>query len=343
MRSRKRNLAPVGVAAFALAGAAVAAWLVWAREPTLAEKAQRIAPLDTSHLPQSLLPRERAYWLSPSELLIDTNDQDRPIMTGWRGHLDAFNLRTHNRCRLTGVTDQLRRLPLQLEPTVFLASPDGQWLYWASDFAGYVLDAGVVSRDGSRHRRWRPASSPAFWLDNRRVVEFAPMGSGPAPYLADVHDVLDPSADRCHSVATGAGAVILAAYKKQQPGDAFNGLPRPYEARDGNPVQGAEPNDIDCMSSPRGDAIVYHLTVRHVPPMMARLNRIIPAIPASAVMREELWIQHIGDHAPRLIGYVPASKTDDVRLQNLAFSPDGKQMSFVYQGMLYVTSTEVPK
>lgn len=55
---------------------------------------------------------------------------------------------------------------------------------------------------------------------------------------------------------------------------------------------------------------------------------------------EELWISRAGWTGMREVGHIAAAQ--EKQIERLEFLPDGRHISFVYHGKLYMMATEGP-
>jgi hypothetical protein len=92
--------------------------------------------------------------------------------------------------------------------------------------------------------------------------------------------------------------------------------------------------------SPQQRAIFFDRAGSQLSPLLIWLHRMIPKFNPKPTINEALWVSHADGRGLREVGYVPAqpgvsgSPTDG--LKDVQWLPDGKQVSFVYHGTLYV-------
>jgi hypothetical protein len=99
-------------------------------------------------------------------------------------------------------------------------------------------------------------------------------------------------------------------------------------------------------------ALLYHVQIVRSAPLRRWLHRLLPAIALTPVTMEEIWVSRPDGTGMHVIGHVPAkldadgavhdyNDTDEKGvLENLQWLPDGKHVSFVYTGALYVVPAE---
>jgi len=97
--------------------------------------------------------------------------------------------------------------------------------------------------------------------------------------------------------------------------------------------------------SPQEQAIWYHLQHSATPPFLDWLHRVFPKFDAKPTLTESLWVSRTDGRGMYEIGHVPTLLDENGELEEcikaIQWLPDGKQISFVYHGKLYITSAEV--
>jgi hypothetical protein len=114
---------------------------------------------------------------------------------------------------------------------------------------------------------------------------------------------------------------------------------------------------VDWDISPQQDLVLYHLRVERKSPVLVLLQRVFPKFVVKPVVTEEIWVNRLGESRMHEIGHVPvpAASADESKylgfdsdspqdeLKNVQWLPDGKQISFIYRGTLYLVSAESGK
>jgi hypothetical protein len=358
----------------AVALAVVAIWREWPRERLLIEVARPIVKMDaekTSVCWRST--RQLLIVTTEQGASVADNGNGTPKWTAWKGYADLLDTTTHTRSRLTALTDLLKRTSVYSvgQPTSFELSPDGTWLLWDTFAFNYWLLPRAAHMDGTHYRKWDCyRDEDTFFLDSHSLVQ---MNMNPNVPMMVVRDLLNPKNDREYSKPEQAKA-ILARYAAEQP--VFITVPQPgsdvvgtqtraniemYRTQDwlqrihaeDNGGQGA-PTPIQTWTlefpmgailqrakvSPQQRAIFFDRAGSQLSPLLIWLHRMIPKFNPKPTINEALWVSHADGRGLREVGYVPAqpgvsgSPTDG--LKDVQWLPDGKQVSFVYHGTLYV-------
>ena len=112
--------------------------LSWPRDRLLTDMARLVLRVDTSRDVRGE-PKETVYWLDANRLVILSGDYDDPHRPdNWRGRAALFDISTHARTGLVGLTQFLNRPGLSVErvPTDFELSPNGTWLRFQNHVNG---------------------------------------------------------------------------------------------------------------------------------------------------------------------------------------------------------------
>jgi len=302
-----------------------------------------------------------AHWRGSVDLL--------NIATHNRSHLTA----------LTNLFQREMTVPLTV-PESLEASPDGTWLRWNTHAARGPWFMGRVARlDGTHYREWdrnRPNEEAKeeedFFLDSDHLVQMADYGP-----MMTVLDLQEPSRDKAIRELGQAEAVLAhyarrqsVFYPEPQSGDGYvevdtyrtqdrmklilcasvesRGIPIPLRTRKVRLPTGAELCESQMSSQ---QWIGYHVSVSRTPPLLSWLHRVIPKFTAKPTVTEELWVSGTDEGEMHKIGAVPikmdaSGKADDPAngseflITDMRWLPDGKQISFIYQGTLYVVPAE---
>jgi|SRR5579871_621249 len=346
----------------------IGGWRVWPHKRLLLEVARPIVPLDITCSAFDSPPNEQAYWLSTNRLLIFTADQGTP-----GEHVDLFDIPSHTRTHLNGLTHLLRRPNTSLlgARSNWELSPRGTWLHVAQESvtseSGY--ESLIVKCDGSQYRHIRDPDNlvVGFWLDDQHYVEGYSEESQQVAVL-NVSDVEHPANDRHYSAFDAMGSKILSEHydahptRIEMPLDYRYGDPLSFEieeycaqGRDASNVQPlhiykiALPKDVDrlmdALASPQQTTIIYNLQIARTSDLLTWLHRVVPSVSVKPVITEELWISKSDGQGMREIGHVPgkvdANGDPEDQLNEVQWLPDGKQVSFIYRDMLYVVPAEM--
>jgi len=106
--------------------------------------------------------------------------------------------------------------------------------------------------------------------------------------------------------------------------------------------------------APQQTALLHYLQVTRSHPLRVWLHRILPSIALKPTVTEELWVSRPDGQGMHVLGYVPPKLNADGSvhdyhedqtgaLSNLQWLPDGKQVSFRYEGTLYVVQAEAER
>jgi hypothetical protein len=108
---------------------------------------------------------------------------------------------------------------------------------------------------------------------------------------------------------------------------------------------------LDWHIAPVQDRVLYHLKVTRKNSVSILFHRLFPNFTTRPVVMEEIWTSRIDGSQMHELGHVPLpavvtdprqSDSDDPKheLEKLQWLPDGKNISFIYHGTLYVVSAE---
>ena len=292
----------------------------------------------------------------------------------WQGKVETLDTRTGTRVEMDGLTRLLNQLGA--EPTFAADSfscPGGNWLLWRSHVhEGQWSDSpapSVAHLDGSHDRMWRVHNyGEAFFLDARHLLQI-----NRAHPLVVFSDLEDPSKEKTYDTADQAQSV-LAQFALRHPVDVYveeptgragrNSVlistvpwsafaPRLQAGRDHTnwPARTHDerrmilPQDstfYQAVVSPQQQRILYRLQMTHPShPFLVWMHRFVPTVAARPAEMDSLWVSRANGQGMREIGHLPdAQKKVHEYLENLQWLPDGKRVSFIYQGTLYVVPAE---
>jgi len=356
-------------------------WRVWPHERLLTEMAHPVMEIKTKNEKAYWLSNNRLLILTTTQRSNeDAVRRSSAAPQYWKGYADILNLDTGTKTRLSGLTDLLNRKTAIPEnrtmpwttPEKFEMSPNGQWLLWQinDDYHDWYW-LRVAHIDGTHVRAWD--SSPVFehyWQDSRHLIQLEPLGT------MIVTDLQDPAKDRSYWLP-GQTSDTFAQHLTQHP--LYIGIVYPQtpfenyveidtgrmqdhiqfyeeEAKQSHTLQkrkiklpeGAYTQEV--VVSPQQTAIFYHLQKIWISPVSTWLYRILPKFYMfymKPILTEELWISRADGSDLHEIGHVPTSmdKTGNpaFQLHALHWLPDGKHISFVAQGRLYVVPAEPGK
>ncbi|MCW3054459.1 MAG: hypothetical protein JWN14_3629 [Chthonomonadales bacterium] len=379
-KSKKRGRAVVGLVLCALIIATLI-WL-WSRERLLTEVAHPVLQLKDEK-EKAFWFSANQFLLIMTEHESGSKDDRAGVnahasYAGWHGSADLFDPTTHTRTHLTALTNLLTQTTLYplLDPDSFEISPDGAWILWDTDHAQESSYYRHTARlDGTHHRDWlRYGSEEYLFFGSHFLVQMAAVD----PILV-IRDLEDPAKDRKYlepapakaafaqyaapdpyftavSETGGqngsAGFAVLDTYHTQDrlalilsDRDESQKAPQPVRAHEVPlPVHTTFHEEV---VSPKQQAIFYHLHVSRTLPILSWLQRFFPKIQPKPVLTEELWLSRIDGRDMHKIGHVPtrldANGTAQEQLEHLQWRPDGKQISFVYHGTLYVLPMDTGK
>lgn len=340
------------------------------REPLLTRRARPVQKVD--------IQRQFVSWLSDHELLITTGppisfvQQPRAAdEAAQRLSVDLLDLKTHTSTHLGPLTDLVNRSP---EFHGFQLSPDRSWLLWGDE--EFWIHNSIWTKsahlDGTCYRKWSepgPSIARRLFLDSRRL---ALTFSFADKYILLIRDLQNPAQDRLLNTAQQVESAI-APYAALHPwlidvvrdGTVGSGsmhvvgvpilatsplnaqtlclsTPNPTRTRILNLPPSAHLEEVAV--SPQQKYILYHLHTSQSSPSLAWLHRFIPQIPVTPTVTDALWVSRSDGSGLHEIGHEPytglSSISPNDRLESIQWLPDGKRISFTYEGMLYVLSVE---
>jgi hypothetical protein len=368
-RKTKRFVLGCGLVVVVATVAAVV-WLSWPRERLLMEIAHPVVAIDTRHAGRGH-PIETVSWVDSHRLLIITTEHiGRMGITDWKGHAELFDTATNTRTRLVGLTKLLNRPGLShgRYPLNFQFSPVGTRLCWCALGVGpagnLCFDMEEAILDGTEPREWqRKADLLSFWIDDHHFVGVS-WDQPTQPAQLSIHDTRVSHSDRVIKPSSAGATSILRKYDQNHPlrmnlDVSDRSQPQMtwwwFDLRSGKIV-----NRTDIFALPKNTQVaegtgVWILTGTFLhrgtvpillqrsetPPMWAWLHRFIPAVSVKPIVTEGLWVRRADIQHLQEIGHIPArlDKNNDLegdQLEQAAMVPDGKRMSFVYRGMLYL-------
>ena len=236
----------------------------------------------------------------------------------------------------------------------------------------------VASLDGSHFRTWHHSENEEdFYLDAQHLVQMRdhepvmsvydlldPAKDRTYAKLKQAKAVLEQHAAK-HPVFISLfpfcsdrteGCVEIHTYRAQDynqliwaAGHEGEDSPRPLKTQvlilPGAPILCEE------KVAPQETAILHYVQTTRSHPLRVWLHRTLPAVALKPSVTEELWVTRPDGQGLRVIGYVPAKLNangsvhnyyEDQKgaLANLQWLPDGKQVSFIYAGTLYIVPAE---
>jgi hypothetical protein len=304
----------------------------------LLPRARRVASLSKNF---------RAYcWLARNRVLLVYSDggdySELEAITQWQGYAQILDLKTRRKHRLVGFTRLLNQA--HGTPGRFETSPDGTWLKWISYETGDGWPCPVVAHlDGSRFQRFSQDNfSLTYWLDNHRWAE-QETRSQDGPFQLIIHDVNHPKATQ-HLPLKSKQAQNLLRLRRNPPvqipsfsdegrfllGNYFDRYSHPIPI---HPIRIPVGMEEELPVESRHNGLAYLLS-RQVRSASQRFSK-----QRKSVEVQSLWIRRVDGSGLRQLGYV----TGHLRYGTLQWMPDGKQLSFVYRGALYVVPAELGK
>ena len=283
---------------------------------------------------------------------------------------------------LTALFRREMAVPLTV-PENLHASSDGQWIRWDTHAArGTMFMGRVVRLDGTHYRKWDLAPNGIiefqqtdFFLDAGHLVCMSPRQP-----IMTVLDLQDPTRDIKYSKLKDTQEV-LTQYARQHP--VFHHGEREGEdaititeyrtqdrmqevlANGGQMREAPQPLQKMTRKLPKDATVVacklslqqntaYHLDCSRTSTALTWLHRLLPTFTSTPRHTEELWVSRAEGGGMHEIGHVPipmdatgqtVSPPDGLEyfLDDIQWLPDGKHVSFVYRGMLYVVPAEPAK
>lgn len=291
-------------------------------------------------------------WLSDHELLFA---QAVPF------RLFCYDLNTGEHRRLAGLE------ALAGSAISFRVSPDGRHVLWSESrvtgvgplgfSTGRESYAHVADVDGSHHHYWRlNGSGLPYWMhDSRHLVEVAELGPNVVHTHLLVRDSLHPRSARRYALRLPRKVYSPASMAYVSDGsllitDAWQGVQPAIRStevyRKPVSVVGKDPQTF----SVRLPASMHIWAINNEPVIaFARDGRHIAWLlktdsPDRDYMNlpTELWVSTTSGTDWRLLGKQPADTLEPDRsyrnMDGLQWTPDGKRLSFYYDGFLWVTS-----
>ena len=293
--------------------------------------------------------------------------------TDWQGSVDLIDASTGARKRLTTLTDLLNRTGLVYDS--FRTSPDGVWVLWENTYAAAhgLPSVYVAHPDGTYCRHWIRGSfynDQELYLDARHIIQVLDQEPG-----VIVHNLADPALNREYRTPEQA-KVVFARYALQHPSvmrvttdspqlmidciplDSFDVKQNASFLFSGSrllqnvlkPTQTYQlrlPKEATLLQngiSPEQRSIFYYLEFTRIHPVLGGIHRFFSKVNIEPTVTEELWVSRADGRGMHQIGYVPLkADPDDIYvdyLQHLQWLPDGKHISFIHHGTLYVMQTE---
>jgi hypothetical protein len=347
---------------------AAVVWLSWPRERLLLEMAHAVVAIDAG-LDKQGDPKEQVYWLTSKRLLIITTEEDGSGTAKWTGHAEISESGTHVRTRLVGLTRLLNeRSTTRLgKPFGFQLSPSGSRLCW---WDGRMRNMGnvqhvdcrvaVATLDGAMLREWfMEQGSPCFWMDDKRFVDMKWNRQYKLSQLR-IHEMLNPHGDRTVEPSSTEARRIFARCSRHNPLDSAiytvdddhtQIMRERVDARNGQLVIRRDTVTLPKNTLMVGQAGASHqsteaLLLQHseTPLVFVWMHRLTHSVSIKPVVEEGLWVNLAGTQQMHEIGHIPVrpGKNNTIegdQIDQLQWLPDGKQISFTYRGMLYVTPT----
>ena len=347
---------------------------MYPRERLLTEIAHPVVAIDTSIIAEHD-PKETVYWLDTNRLLILTGDYDDPHRPqNWHGRAALYDVTTRIRRPLDSLTQLLNRPGLSLErgATDFELSPKGNWLRFQNHLNGpnFECVTVVLKIEGIQSRQWVPERIDLFfWVDDEHIAQLYVDSDGGQYELLKVYDLSNPQRDQFVKQSSPAGVAAIAQYDYSHPlsqeviffhddtfyDDTVRAISRSFFDMGTRHVT----IRTDKFRLPKNGRLIdwpnaLHLsdTILHgqrteVPMLVSWLHRLLPFVPANPVTTEELWLKRPGVEDVQELGHIPATVEVDnffkSRLEQVQRLRDGKQVSFIFHGMLYVMPINASK
>lgn len=352
-----------------LAGVVAVLWRAWPRERLLLNVAQPVVGIDTT--------LQDACWLNDHQLLIVTSEDRESRYSDWKGVVERLDITTGTRERQTPLTNLLLRTTKDPWPSVghFEVSPDGVWLEWQAYWGHGASRPSerIAQLDGSHYRAWDFChSDETIFVDSQHLVRLSSF----APFI--VCDLQDPHKDRKCPKPEQAQAVLAQYALKRSFQISASGsqsdtsvdietyrtidiLQREKDAisdrqQEIEPVQrhkvALPPGAMlrDAKVNPQQQAVVYQLEITHTNPLSSWLHRLMPRFSSEPPVTEGLWVSRADGQGLHEIGHIPIQPNTDEAdeategvFADLKWLPDGKRISFIYRGTLYVVPAEPEK
>jgi hypothetical protein len=342
MRKRIRALLVIVVIACLLL---LAAWKFTPREPLLLEEATDVSPQGISYC-----------WLNNEELLRTRQGQARAVL-----------LRRNVRTGEETAPDALKKCEegiTELQP-----SPDGKYLLW-SEQGEVGGNYGFAVADGSHYFAQKDMNATLWMPDSRHWLEFK-ANEDENSFEAILHNMEAPHEKRTLAIEQGEsirkrdfyGCVVTPDNRLLAHGYSFyNGNDNTITVEEyavGNTIKPVRfhllklprgttlsNEKTDVKESPQGRQVALRLESQRVPSLVALLGRYLPFFKTEPRKCVELWVCDLDGKNLRLVGYVveqPAAKHVPLQaytpapsiVQDLAWTPDGRKISFTNEGRIY--------
>ena len=356
--------------------------LGWPRERLLTDVAHPILKLKTESVETLWLSAHQLLLVTTTEEpeLMKARNGVSPS-SGWKGVVELFDTATGVQTPLPRLTDLLQGTLVSpgATPGNFATSPDGAWILWytakrSSRGAIPHVTSHVAQLDGAHYRTWyHSALESAFFLDSRRLG-FMTLGK-PGITLCSLYastpdqkistmveaDAIMASSEAQHpnyitageaEDANAAGAVEIGSYRNHDSWHHYFFSSRQPQ----NPLQPFQKHILQLPvgaklqsseASPQQQFLWYHLQTAQTPPFFVWLHRLFPNLSVKPVLTESLWISRPDGKGMQELGYVlthpDADGDPEDLLGNIQWLPDGKMISFVYHGTLYVLPVNTEK
>jgi hypothetical protein len=369
--ARKKRAWKAGIGFLVVALAVIAIWHVWPRERLLMEVAHPVVKVDVRKDVCWISAHQLLIVTTEQEADYARARNGYHASAHWLGSADILDTATNTKKHLAGLTNLLKqttKLPFNASYT-FETSPDGEWLLWEAYVAGGhgLPYPRVAHLDGSHYRGWNQSRvRDKFFLDSSHLVQL--MDDEP---VMTVCDLLEPTKDKQYNTPEQAKA-ILTQYASREPvlvtvpspqdeatlvpaeiytyrtedrirlllssSDEKQPAPLPVHTVNVRLPEGAMLRYSNV--SPRQQSVFYHLRRAHTNPVLVWLHRFLPKLHLQSTSTEDVWVSRADGGGLREIGYISASVDDyggpDDLLEEIRWLSDGRQLSFVYQGTLYV-------
>ena len=339
------------------AGGGVLLFVFMPREPLLLLRATKVA--DTRDW-ESRWSRNRYDWISEHEILFQRErSPEDPEAEG-----PCFykrDLASGKEIFLRALTHLTQR-SYNPKHSWLAVSPDGQRIFWTNEDAiqGETIEGAAL--DGKQAFEFkRGRDSRVRWMgDSTHLVEYSMNKNLDRVAYGTLYDVKGQKAPRRLAVSENIKPRAVAAndhllgtiWNTQYADDASTDRLEIYESEVGKETQAVRKYPIrlpfkaeiwDEHFSPRGDRIVWPLLQNDaLPPMYAWLHRLIPAFSPSPTPKISFWVSRIDGSGMQDVGYIPVRLDresdgpvlDDLP-ENIAWTPNGKRLSFTYKEALY--------
>ena len=339
------------------------------RDPLLTDIARPVLAIDPGRAMDGY-PKVGVYWLTSNKLLIiTTEDSGSSGTTSWKGHADQFELSSRATNRLPGLTHLLNRRGSSGwgHPLFFEASPSGTRLSWVSHRVAAspapAIGGAICRLDGGQLRELPMTDGPPnFWADDQHYVQES-TGPGQRKYFM-IRDARDPHADRLLAASDVDATTPVAQFGEDRPyfsrlDDSYDGsvglIRQWFDTNSGKVVSRTDILPLPANTTQSRMPEDTHqsttiLVLRQIdtPRVQAWVHRFLRFVPVVPVVTEGLWVKRTGSHPMQKVGSVPApvymyKRRGPPQIEQLMWSPDGKQVSFIVHGMLYIMPIDPAK